>query len=120
MIHFQSCRGFTLFRLGRWRAELWFCPRNEVVPVHVHPNIVSRLLGVWGLQQWTVGNKTRTICGLFRRRHSTGTLTIAAMKVKPNVRHGVSILGELGVFLNVEKWVGTGGAKGAADDFVKA
>lgn len=88
--------------------------------MHTHPNVVSRIFGLCGHMRWTVGDRTREINGCFRRRETNGRLTLAAMRVDTNMRHGATILGRLGIFLNLETWVNGKVPSSAANDFEHA
>ena len=44
----ETCFGITLFRLGRWRSELWFCPRGYVIKEHTHPTEEVELIYLFG------------------------------------------------------------------------
>lgn len=120
MIRFQNCRGFRLFKFGCHQAELWICPKGEVIPTHTHPNVVSRIVGLFGRMRWTVGDRTRNITGCFRRRETNGRLALAAMKVGAETPHGATITGRLGIFLNLEQWINGTSPTSAATDFQHA
>lgn len=91
-------------RLPIWKSrqlEIWACPRGTVIPPHVHRTIDSLLVFLFGRMRITVEGTTREVRGLFRRRQSTGRLTLSAHRVAAGVRHSAEALG-FAVFLNFE------------------
>lgn len=44
----ESCRGITLFKVGRYRAELWYCPAGYAIREHRHPKEDVELMFLFG------------------------------------------------------------------------
>lgn len=45
---YGPCKGFTFFRLGQFRAEIWFIPRNYTIIEHRHPRENVELMFLFG------------------------------------------------------------------------
>lgn len=111
----NRCVGLR-FPLGKsHQAELWCCPKGEVIPPHQHRHIHSFIIALWGRQKWTVKETVRSVIGPFRRRESTGKLTIAAQSIPAGVRHAATAI-TFSMFLNLER---TTRGVSAATDFVE-
>jgi hypothetical protein len=106
---FQRCRGFKLFRFGRYQAELWYCPAGEIIPRHTHPNIASRIMFLAGKMVFE-----RDWNYLFL----DWTQALRTFKVEPSQPHSARVLGKFGLFINFETW--TGRPTSAAIDYVAA
>lgn len=44
---YGPCRGVTIFRLGRFKAELWFAPKWYAPPEHTHDNSDGEFTILW-------------------------------------------------------------------------
>lgn len=45
---YEACLGLTLFKLGRYKLELWFAPADYEVKEHTHPNSDGEFFVVYG------------------------------------------------------------------------
>lgn len=106
---FQRCLGIRLFRLGRWQAELWLCPRGQVIPPHTHRYFQGRLVFVAGRMEWTLEGRTRDV---------GWRDVLRSWPVPAGANHGAVVTGWFGVFLNIERWQGR--PTSAATDFEPA
>ena len=82
--------------------ELWCCPAGTVIPLHVHRHVAGWILNLWGRVRWQVGDKVREVCGLVRRRQTTGALALAAHSIPAGIEHGAEVLGGCAWFVNFE------------------
>lgn len=113
---FGNARGLRFPVWPGIQAELWYCPRGVKVPMHVHQTLDSFIVYLLGRMRVTVEDKTRDVCGPFRRRQSTGKLTLAVRYIPAGVRHCAEVLGSFAVFINIERCHGK--RMSASRDFV--
>lgn len=107
---FQKCRGFKLFRWGRWQAELWFCPAGEIIPIHWHKYIDSELVFLGGKMHWEMPPRAKDVGWRDIGRH---------WSVHAGTPHGATVTGLFGLFLNIEQWLEGEPPTSAARDFVR-
>lgn len=101
--HYGKARGLRFPIWPRTQIELWYCPRGIRVPMHKHETLDSFIVYLIGRMRVTVENKTREVCGPFRRRESTGKLTWAVRYIPAGVRHCAEVIGSFAVFINIER-----------------
>lgn len=114
--HFGKARGLRFPIWPGYQLEIWYCPRGTKVPQHIHQTLDSFIVYLLGRMRVTVEDKTRTVCGPFRRRESTGKLTWAVRYIPAGVRHCAEVIGSFAVFINIERCHGE--RVSAAKDFV--
>jgi quercetin dioxygenase-like cupin family protein len=61
MNHIFQCTGVRLFRLGRWRAELWLVPTGVNIPDHEHRHLNAWLMLIGGTMTWRRWGKSRRL-----------------------------------------------------------
>jgi len=90
-----QCRGWTLPLLGSWTLELWVCPPHSRIPMHIHPDVDSHILHIWGrvLVMKDLKIKQLPCFTFFRLFH-----------IPKRMRHGFVGSSSWFVFLNVERW----------------
>jgi len=90
-----GCTGWNLGGIGRWQAELWFCPPRSIIPIHSHSNLDSHIIHIWGTALIVRGFKERLIppFTLFKR-----------FLIKAGERHGFQGYQNWFIFLNIERW----------------
>lgn len=108
ILRFQNIFGVRLFRVGRFQAELWLCPRGEKIPEHAHDKMDSRITFLGGAMIFTRDKKS---IPLDWRRIGR------SFKVRAGQAHGAEVTGRFGLFLNLERW--TTAPSSAATDFRK-
>lgn len=105
---YRHCVGITLFRLGRRKLEVWFCPGGEVIEPHSHPHIDSRLIIIAGSMTGEIGD----------RKGRTGWWDfLRAFVIPAGTIHGATITGRFCVFANLETWESGYDITSAAVDF---
>lgn len=105
----NGCIGFTLFRFGKKQAELWYCPKGEIIEPHVHHHIHSTLIMLGGEMEGWIGERHgKTGWYDFLRRFHIPAGTI----------HSAKVAGRFCLFANYEVW--TGKPSSAAKDFTAA
>lgn len=115
IVRFQKCVGWCVPIGRKHQLEVWTVPKGEVIKPHVHKNIDSFIIALWGRQKWTVKETVRTVLGPIRRRVSTGRLTIASQSIPAGVRHGFTAL-TFSMLINLER---TTRGVSAATDFME-
>lgn len=93
--HKYYCHGVIIPLLGRRQLELWFCPPGSYVPKHIHPDIDSFIVHIWGKVTVYKEQKQRElpIFSLFK-----------SFKIPALISHGFTSYNNWFVFLNIEKW----------------
>ena len=93
----NSCRGLLLWKWGRTQAELWYCPRGEVIDSHTHEEFDGLIVYLFGgMIVWTEAKGCRVIGW----RDWLKTLRIPA-----GLKHGAIGDWPRGcLFLNIETW----------------
>lgn len=114
MKSFQRSRGWTLLRLGRWQVELWFCPRQEWIPRHVHPAIDSRIIFLAGRMAFV-----KWVHGKVRAVHLTCRNIGKSFRIPHDCPHEALVMGRFGMFLVVERWRDGAVPTSAAQEFVR-
>lgn len=102
----NRCFGLVLFRVGRYQAELFYCPHGEEIEPHIHQKVDSTLVILGGGMDGRIGER-HGIVGWqdFLRRFHVPAGTV----------HSAKITGWFCLFLNFERWTGT--PTSAAIDF---
>lgn len=92
MAKHNSCKGFRLFKLGKYQVELWMCPCFEYIQPHSHPSIESKIVLLYG-----------TLYGILNGR--SGFLKwLKFYTVKSTDVHSGQIGSRGCVFLNFQRW----------------
>lgn len=94
---FGRVLGIKLFRIGNRQAELWFCPRGEAIPMHIHKHIISKIVFLGGRMRWAGMGRIKELG--FRNIFKSWT-------IPANDSHGAVVTGKFGIFLNWEIWDG--------------
>ena len=95
--------GVTLYREGRYQAQLWLCPPDSEITDHAHPNARS----IFGL----LGGKVRFRRGGFHVGRSDtellwlGRAGMLLHQVEPGVSHGATIKGGGAAFFSITEWL---------------
>ena len=97
-LQFERARGVRLWRRGHSQAELWYCPRGYTIPEHVHDEMASRITFLGGRMLFRRDDRTLHLD--WRRLFRTFT-------VARGQRHGATVTGRFGLFLNHETWLTT-------------
>lgn len=111
---FDKAVGLRLPVWNNRQVEIWACPRGTAIQPHFHRTIDSLLVFLFGRMRITVGDTTRTVLGLFRRRESNGAIQLSARRIPVGVTHSAEALG-FAVFINFEHCHST--RQSAAKDF---
>jgi len=69
-------------------------------------NVSSFIWMVAGRMKWRVNNQEREVRGPVRLRKSNHHPALSAYKVEPRMKHGATVTGLFGLFINLEKWTG--------------
>ena len=88
--------GITLFRNGQFQVEMFICPPNIEIPDHIHPNVDSFEISLYGM----------------RFRHENGLCDETdelkmydSLRVRPQDKHG-GISGPIGAaFISIQHWL---------------
>lgn len=94
ILRYQRCRGLRLWRWGRVQLEVWWYPRDEVIPMHCHDEFDSWICHLWGVARWRRGRRERLM-----RCWDIGY----ARPVAAGEEHGAMSY-TWGMFLNVQRW----------------
>ena len=92
-----NCSGYVLFRFCRFQIELWICPKYTIIPPHIHPDMDSYIIHVWGRTLFTRDGR-----GKFMKLWTW----LESHFVPARVVHGFQNMNNRLVFINVEKWYG--------------
>ena len=100
----NRCVGITLFKWGRKKLEVWFCPKDEEIEDHVHRHIDSVIVLLFGYMR--------------------GKIDFTAGHVQPWRRYPVphctthsALTLSFCVFANWETWTGDVDVTSASVDF---
>ena len=104
MNHIFQCTGVQLFRIGRWRAELWLVPADVDIPDHRHRHLNAWLLLIGGTMTWRRWDKSRKL------RAPAPPFYVPAGTVHGAMAHQRS------AFITLEHWVPGVRMSSAADD----
>jgi quercetin dioxygenase-like cupin family protein len=102
--HVFHCTGVQLFRLGRWRAELWLVPLGVDISDHKHRYLNAWLMLIGGTMTWRRWNKSR------RLRAPAPPFYVPA-----GVVHGAQAH-QRSAFITLEHWVRGAQVSSAAHD----
>lgn len=98
----ESCIGFSLPSIGKYKVEIWYCPSKYAIKPHSHDNINIKLMFIFGHNTKFFRSKsdgTGLITFLARARHMFKTFTIHAGDL-----HWFSVSTYPLVFINFETW----------------
>jgi hypothetical protein len=88
-----NCTGIPLFRVKRWRLELWIAPRGAEILDHTHGRLDAWLTLLWGCMIWRRADRCQLMVGPKR-----------PIRVNRGVVHGASAR-TFSLFLTLEHWV---------------
>jgi len=100
----NRCVGLTLFRWGRKKLEIWFCPRNEEIEPHRHEHIDSMIYLLAGRMHGRIA-EVRGLVELWRGYPVPAGTVHTATTDSPCI------------FANWETWIGDVPVTSAAEDF---
>lgn len=100
-----GCYGLTLPLGRRTQVELWFAPRDSVIPMHTHPHIESHLMFLGGAMTWELSWPHDDFCRVEHRKRMGWRQLFRSFRVAPNCRHGALTTGRFGLFANFERWL---------------
>lgn len=104
---FGKIIGIRLFRFKNKQVEIWFCPKGEVIPLHIHKAIDSHLVFILGRMKWRSAGRVKEL---------TYRNFLFNWLIPANVDHGAVVTGLFGIFMNIETWTDT--PTSAAKDIV--
>jgi len=90
-----NCRGLNIPLLGKWCAELWFCPPKTTIPAHIHPDVDSHIVHIWGKAVVMKEDKMKMLPYF---------TFFSIFHILRGVKHGFVGCKSWFIFLNVEKW----------------
>ena len=93
--HKYNCTGIKLFKFGPYQLELWICKPLTEIPPHVHPDMDSHIVHLFGKALIFKENKAK----LLKYFSFFNTYDIPKM-----MRHGFQNMNNTFVFLNFEFW----------------
>jgi hypothetical protein len=90
-----NCIGYRLIRIFKIQLELWICPPHSCIKPHIHPDLDSYVMHIWGRS-------------FVRRKTSMKILPFFSFfriyKIPRNVVHSSSNFNNWFIFLNIERW----------------
>lgn len=107
ILKFQRSYGLSLPPIGRWKLEVWFCPRGEKIPWHRHAHMSAQITFLAGRM---VFHKVGKSIGLRLRN------TFKTFLIKQDEPHAADVTGWFGMFAVVERWTDT--PTSASIDFI--
>lgn len=100
---YRRCRGLRLFRWRRFQVEAWWFPKGETIETHVHQNIDSHIMLLFGRMRGNINGRIG-YPRLFK-----------SYRVPHNEIHG-ALAERSCLFLNFEWWI-CDDVSSAAHDF---
>lgn len=94
----ESIRGAVLYRDADKQVQIFIAGPNTYIPDHVHPNVDSYEVSMWGVEFRCNG---RTLLPMSQIDGANGI----AMRVRPHCLHGGTISPVGGCFLSIQHWL---------------
>jgi hypothetical protein len=107
---YERAVGLTLFKFGKYQAEIWFVPSNYKIPEHYHADFDSKLLILFGHNILLHRNKESLMIKWWK--HIGRAFAIKAMDI-----HSFDASKFPLIFINLEVWKQQ--PTSACKDFVK-
>jgi hypothetical protein len=112
MMHVEGLTGLTVYRNAPFQVELFLVRPNVTVPQHIHPNVDSYEVFLYGME-FIVDNKT-VIPYEDRLNPSWYHHTF---RLKPNCYHGGRSGPEGGAFMSIQHWLNNIAPTHVGDDW---
>jgi hypothetical protein len=118
-MRYESCRGITVFKFGRYKLDLWFAPADYSVKEHTHPLSDGKF--------WVIFGHNRVIWK-YRRNNLVERVSytlkfpqclLHVLRVRGNEPHGFEVGSTSMIWFCLQKWKRGVNVTSIIEDFVK-
>lgn len=90
-----NCKGVIILSIWKYQIELWFCPPNCIIPMHIHKKFYSRIIHIWG----------RALSKKKDKQKELPLFSFFKLSNIPNgIEHGLENKNNWFIFMNIETW----------------
>jgi len=97
--------GLTLYRKKQFQVQLFICEPNVVIPEHIHPNIDSFELFLYGMKFTHNGEVAISENMALTENDGIPTMSYETIRVKPDDWHGGVSSKKGGSFISIQHWI---------------
>ena len=105
LMFIDGIMGITLYRKEQFQVQLFICEPNVIIKEHLHPNIDSYEMFLWGME---FTHKGKTIINkqmALLERNNMPRCSNWTLRIKQNELHGGQSSNKGGAFISIQKWL---------------